>query len=413
MQAIQRHPRHITNQYVFCNAEGNPYDNITKSLKAAAARAGIEDGVRLHQLRHCFLSYSQMQGVDPRTAQKWADTTEFLLGDAGFVQAQMPFVTMTLSGWREAKLLREARTSALSAAKNLILDVVGTGVGAAGGAEVLATFGGVLGGPLGAAAGAMIGAVAGGLLGRKASNHLKLSHLREARDNFFEACRDYRNEVRRNSQAMQCAYERDKGKAEEQLKEHAIAQRDRIAHSVAAIRDWHRDTSSVPPQEVSELIDAASDELLELSRQRWGEVRHRLLLFLIWPRTQEFAVITAICRIRASLKALRRIDPNSVRSRWQVYRALAGNGLQNERISSFVEEIEQERRQREGQLRTVVKEAQQTMVEKRLAAMQWLAGKLEILRAENQRILMPAMERVRSTSDRVSEEAQKLGGAAR
>jgi len=72
VQAIQRHPRHITNQYVFCNAEGNPYDNITKSLKAAAARAGIEDGVRLHQLRHCFLSYSQMQGVDPRTAQKWA-----------------------------------------------------------------------------------------------------------------------------------------------------------------------------------------------------------------------------------------------------------------------------------------------------------------------------------------------------
>jgi len=73
--AIQRHPRHITSQYVFCNAEGKPYDNITKSLRTAAERAGIEDGVKLHQLRHCFLSYSQMQGVDPRTAQKWAGHT--------------------------------------------------------------------------------------------------------------------------------------------------------------------------------------------------------------------------------------------------------------------------------------------------------------------------------------------------
>jgi integrase len=71
-EALRRHPRHITSQYVFCNPEGKPYDNITKSLKAAAQRAGIEDGVKLHQLRHCFLSYSQMQGVDPRTAQKWA-----------------------------------------------------------------------------------------------------------------------------------------------------------------------------------------------------------------------------------------------------------------------------------------------------------------------------------------------------
>ena len=72
-EALRRHPRHLTSPYVFCNPKkGQPYDNIDKSLGSAASRAGIEDGVKLHQLRHCFLSYSQMQGVDPRTAQKWA-----------------------------------------------------------------------------------------------------------------------------------------------------------------------------------------------------------------------------------------------------------------------------------------------------------------------------------------------------
>lgn len=70
--ALRKHPRHITSPYVFCNADGKPYDNINKALRSAAQRAGIEDGIKLHQLRHCFLSHSQMLGVDPRTAQKWA-----------------------------------------------------------------------------------------------------------------------------------------------------------------------------------------------------------------------------------------------------------------------------------------------------------------------------------------------------
>jgi integrase len=71
-EALTRHPHRLGSPYVFVNAEGKPYDNIRKSLNSAAERAGIREGVGLHQLRHCFISHCAMASVDPRTLMKWA-----------------------------------------------------------------------------------------------------------------------------------------------------------------------------------------------------------------------------------------------------------------------------------------------------------------------------------------------------
>ena len=40
-------------------------------MKSAAARAGIEGSITMHQLRHVFCSYALMSGTDARTVQKW------------------------------------------------------------------------------------------------------------------------------------------------------------------------------------------------------------------------------------------------------------------------------------------------------------------------------------------------------
>ena len=70
--ALQRHPRRLGSPYVFANRTGKPYDNVRKSLNKAAERAGIEGGITMHQLRHCFISHCSMASVDPRTLMKWA-----------------------------------------------------------------------------------------------------------------------------------------------------------------------------------------------------------------------------------------------------------------------------------------------------------------------------------------------------
>ncbi|MSR83293.1 MAG: site-specific integrase, partial [Candidatus Latescibacteria bacterium] len=71
VEALRRHPRRLNSPYVFCNQEGNPYDNIRKSLASAAKLAGIEGAMGLHQLRHAFCSHAMMQGIDAHTVQRW------------------------------------------------------------------------------------------------------------------------------------------------------------------------------------------------------------------------------------------------------------------------------------------------------------------------------------------------------
>jgi len=74
VKALRQHKRdHIVvgSLYVFANREGKPYRDLRESLDKAAQKAGIGDSVKLHQLRHAFCSHALMQGIDPRTVQKW------------------------------------------------------------------------------------------------------------------------------------------------------------------------------------------------------------------------------------------------------------------------------------------------------------------------------------------------------
>jgi integrase len=50
-------------QYVFCNKEGKPYENVRKSFSTALKNAGIIN-FRYHDLRHTFASQLVMSGVD-------------------------------------------------------------------------------------------------------------------------------------------------------------------------------------------------------------------------------------------------------------------------------------------------------------------------------------------------------------
>jgi len=70
-ELLRRHPRQLGSLLVFCSRDGKPYTDVRDSLNAAALRAGIKGGARLHQLRHAFCSHALMQGIDPRTVQRW------------------------------------------------------------------------------------------------------------------------------------------------------------------------------------------------------------------------------------------------------------------------------------------------------------------------------------------------------
>jgi site-specific recombinase XerD len=61
-----------THQCIHLVATAAPItDNVRKALQTAAKNAGIVGSLGLHQLRHAFCSHALMQGIDPRTVQKW------------------------------------------------------------------------------------------------------------------------------------------------------------------------------------------------------------------------------------------------------------------------------------------------------------------------------------------------------
>ena len=341
--------------------------------------------------------------------EQTAEATGFLIGGAGFVEAQLPFVTLTLSGWREAKLLSQSRTTASAALRNLGLDVAGVGAGGLGGAKVGAVLGGVVGGPPGAAAGAVVGAIAGALTGKRLSNHLKHGPLREATSALEASQEAFGDEVRCQTQGMMESYERDREEAEHRLSVAATEQHEQLSSSVAGIREWGQRTATLSPEEVSELIEAAHEELTCLRQDIAAQLKRRGVLPLLWPRSSDFSMLTALHRLRSLRKQVSRLSTPSSQSRLQLYNALGKAGLLEAQVVEALNSNERERTERESYLRGEIGVAQGRMADERQAAVQWLVDRLRELQREKQQALELPAEELRSRYDRVRKEADRLG----
>jgi integrase len=68
---LGRHPRHIRSPYVFHNHDGTPWHDVRKGFEAALKTAGVRR-IRIHDMRHTFVSNLVMQGVDLNAVKKLA-----------------------------------------------------------------------------------------------------------------------------------------------------------------------------------------------------------------------------------------------------------------------------------------------------------------------------------------------------
>ena len=95
------------------------------------------------------------------------------------LSGSIPLITLALSGWREIRLLTNQKTNLVYAAKNVGLDLVGTGGGGIAGWTVGASIGSIFPGP-GTVVGGIIGGIIGGISGRVGSNKIKRVSLEKA-----------------------------------------------------------------------------------------------------------------------------------------------------------------------------------------------------------------------------------------
>lgn len=91
----------------------------------------------------------------------------------------IPVITIAVSSFREYQLLTSGKTDYSSSIKNIALDAAGAGVGGVARTKAGALAGGLFG-PIGAVIGALFGAIGGSVMGRYATNKVKMIPLNKA-----------------------------------------------------------------------------------------------------------------------------------------------------------------------------------------------------------------------------------------
>lgn len=345
------------------------------------------------------------------------NATDALLGDAlgEGLAGGVPIITLAVSGWREVNLHGEDKADWKSSAKNLSLDVAGTGGGAAAGGKGGALLGGAIGGPPGAAAGALIGAIGGGIFGRMTSNHVKQKPLRDAADELEEAQERLIETARREEKRCKNKFKEKRQKNEKRLERAARGYSSEVGEMTDQLRKWRVEQARLSGEEASERLRKAILEVRELRNHleekrdsTWHQLRRRL-----FPTAKALAVNQVITWARETEKFLEE-KREAVRSREVLDRAeldelLGQYGFRRDEVLKGIAKIERERLKGEIEVFEQVKKFREKMGEKRSEAMERLGDLLIRLRNKMRETLKPKIEQVANREAKVIKEADKLG----
>ena len=70
-EILRRHPRHFKSPYVFHNRDGSQWHDVRRSFESTLSKAGLPR-IRIHDMKHTFVSNLFMAGVDSRAIQELA-----------------------------------------------------------------------------------------------------------------------------------------------------------------------------------------------------------------------------------------------------------------------------------------------------------------------------------------------------
>ncbi len=77
--ALQNRERVVESPYVFCTSKGTPFGPriIVRHFKKTLKKAGLPESIRIHDLRHTFVSFMLAQNVPPKDVQVVAGHADF------------------------------------------------------------------------------------------------------------------------------------------------------------------------------------------------------------------------------------------------------------------------------------------------------------------------------------------------
>jgi len=348
--------------------------------------------------------------------EQTANATDLLAGSADIVGANIPLVTLAFSGWRETKLLRQSQTNLSSAAKNIGLDVAGTGLGAAAGAKGGALIGTMIGGPVGAGIGALVGGIAGAVGGRYISNDIKKADFEEALEEVKNAEESFSSALAQETEHLSREYEVAKLEKIEELRRQAQAQDAELQAQIADVREKRVNDEKLSKDEIKALFDKAMQELDATIENLKSMKRDTpFLKRTLWPDVTDMSINAGLDKLHSTRKnfvitkrehATTRIDTTA-----EVFSTLANLGLQRKHIIRELKRLEKSRLHREKDLRASLNSRQEDLIKKRVEATKFLRDKIDSLKDRMRETLKPRIDDLNSKSEHAKQEAAKLGRA--
>lgn len=198
-----------------------------------------------------------------------SDATDILTGSARLVKAHIPWITLALSGWREANLLLDSKTNMQTAIKNIGLDVAGTTGGAwiggkAGallGAKIGTAFSPGIGTAIGGGIGAILGAIGGAISGRKLSTSIKEDDFKTANALLLKEKATLQDITKKEIARASELYDQTKKEKQAELAAIASISKDEVTYHIEQLKKWRVDKEKLSLEEGLALIKEAISDL--------------------------------------------------------------------------------------------------------------------------------------------------------
>lgn len=338
------------------------------------------------------------------------EATDFLTGSMEIFDSYIPLITASLSGLRELKLLSNEHTTVLNAAKNIGLDMVGTG----GGGLMGATIGGAIGSILpvaGTVVGSVLGGVVGAIYGRKGTDYIKKRDLLEAYDEYMMEVDSFNTFKSNLLQSADSSIAEFKTSRSNHIKE----ENDRLKTEIKEMAKRLRiDAKRLYTPSSNEIMTLKNKGLLELKAYKSSLNSHKAkrnkwkAIFL--PDAHDFAIYNASKILEKLNLELVQIDEhNESKGKSQLIKFLSETGLAHEKVLKFLSDKELIRYEREDDFRVKIDSSIADLVKKRHKAITEISEFISTKTTEVQESVKNKSRKVQYKMELFNIEKQKLG----
>lgn len=206
---------------------------------------------------------------------------------AGRIHLHVPWITLAVVSFREAKLLEKGHTDLQRAAKNVAVTTVAVGGGGAIGTKIGGVVGTMVIPGLGTAIGALAGGIIGVMAGRSAAQGIKNMPLKSALD-AYENCRKQAKETEETVIAeFEKKWDVFVGEQHARLKNERDATIVGAESAIRGIREGLVRAQKMTPGKAGLLLERVRKDLERLVMAAESEVgKRRWWIRLLWPTTE-------------------------------------------------------------------------------------------------------------------------------